>query len=550
MDENKSFDKNQKGSGINRRDLLKGLAGIPVLGALWYSAWEKHAYAQSFGKEFSSIFGIQPAPPPPSGSMDGNVIKIGIIGTGIRGTQLMRATGYASPQWLKTMKESAENNKNDKRYQTFMEQERLNVRFTAISDVYDKNIESAVGAATTDDNKPKVYRNYQDMLADPNVDAVVIATPDHLHAQQAIDAIKAGKHVYLEKCMTHKITETYELEEAVNNSNLVLQVGHQHRQTESFLTAQDIIAKNILGHINLVQCSTNRNDDNGAWQYRIDSEASPNVIDWKRFLGPAPEIPFNAEHFFRWRKWWAYSTGLSGDLLTHEFDSINCILKMGIPARATATGGIYTHRDGREVPDVMQVSLEYPDYYRGSSQEKGKEKGMTFLYSASLGNQFRRPTLLMGHDATIELGAGLTLFADARSTRYKSYLADGTIEAGKPIYSYVSGNRNVDGVTSATAKYFADKGLLYTYRGGRQVDSTHLHVREWLSCIRHGDTPSCGMKEGFEEAISAHMATLSYKTGKVALWDPHSRRIRITGENYSNADLDNIITRGGHLELA
>jgi predicted dehydrogenase len=550
MEDYKSNAEDQNGSGITRRNLIKGLAGIPVVGALWYSAWQKEAFAKSFEKEYANILGIQAAPPPPSGSMDGDVIRIGIIGTGIRGTQLMRAAGYATPEWLNTMKENAEKNKNDRRYQTFMEQERLNVRFTAVCDIYDKNLQSGLSAATTDDNKPKGYKDYRDMLADPNVDAVIIATPDHWHAEQAIDAIRAGKHVYIEKCMTHKVTETYDLNETVNNSNLVLQVGHQHRQTESFLTAQDIVAKNLLGHINLIQSNTNRNDDNGAWQYRIDPEASPANIDWNRFLGPAPGIPFNAEHFFRWRKWWAYSTGLSGDLLTHEFDSINCILDMGIPARVTATGGIYTHRDGREVPDVMQIAMEYPDYFKGSSQEKGKEKGMTFLYSASLGNQFRRPTLLMGHDATMELGAGLTLFPDARSTRYKDRLADGTFEAGKPMYSYVPGNRTADGVTSPTVKYFADKGLLYTYRGGRQVDSTHLHVREWLSCIRHGDTPSCGMKEGFEEAISAHMATISFKTGKSVLWDDASRRIKVVGENYSNADLDRIIANGGTLMYA
>jgi hypothetical protein len=94
-----------------------------------------------------------------------------------------------------------------------------------------------------------------------------------------------------------------------------------------------------------------------------------------------------------------------------------------------------------------------------------------------------------------------------------------------PLYAYSPGAEGVDGVTSATAKYFADKGLLYTYRDGKRVDSTYLHIREWLSCIRHGGQPSCGIKEGFEEAISAHMATLSYKTGQRIEWDPVSRRV-------------------------
>ncbi|MEO0333526.1 MAG: Gfo/Idh/MocA family oxidoreductase, partial [Bacteroidota bacterium] len=307
--------------------------------------------------------------------------------------------------------------------------------------------------------------------------------------------------------------------------DIVFQVGHQHRQTQSFLTAQDAIQKNVLGHVSLIQACTNRNSDNGAWQYNIHEAASPSTIDWQQFLGDAPNSPFNKEHFFRWRKWWAYGTGLSGDLLTHDYDRINCLLEMGIPKYVTASGGVYTHRDGREVPDVFQVTMEYPDYSTGSTQDQGKEKGMTLLYSASLGNQYSRPTLLMGHDATMELGNSLTIYADPRSTRYQTMLEEETVDPNVPLYAYSPGQKGVDGVTSATAKYFADKGLLYTYRDGKRVDSTYLHIREWLSCIRNGGQPSCGIKEGFEEAISAHMATLSYKTGQRVEWDAKARRI-------------------------
>lgn len=548
MEEKHSSEEEKK--GLNRRHVIKGLAGIPVVGALWYNAWRKNSNAVNVESEISNILGIEPAPPPPSGSMAGDTIRLGIIGVGIRGEQLMRAAGYATPEWLSDLKEAAKKNKNDRRYQTFIEQENLNVHFTAICDIYDRNREKGISAATTGKNKPKVYRNYHDLLADPEVDGVIIATPDHWHAPMAIDAIKAGKHVYVEKCMTHKVSETYALEKAVKESDRVFQVGHQHRQTESFLTAQDIVKKKLLGHINLVQACTNRNDDNGAWQYWIDPEATPKTIDWKQFLGNAPEIPFTKEHFFRWRKWWPYGTGLSGDLLTHDYDRINCVLQMGLPASVMASGGIYTHRDGREVPDVMQIAMEFPDYHRGMSQAEGKVKGMTFLYSASLGNQHHRPTLLMGHDATMELGNHLTVFADSRSTRYREYLESGLIEPGKPIYSYLPGNRNADGVTSATAKYFADKGLLYTFRGGKRVDSTHLHVREWLSCIRHGHAPSCGIKEGFEEAISAHMATLSYKTGRRTIWNKEARKIELEGADYSDAALDELISKSEALKMA
>src|SRR5690606_22871860 len=206
------------------------------------------------------------------------------------------------------------------------------IKITGVCDIFDARAENAVQSFSTSDHKVKRYGTHLEMLKSGNVDAVVIATPDHWHAPMAIDALNHGVHVYVEKPMTHNISETYTLRDTVReNPKLVLAVGHQHRQTQSFLTAQDVISKNILGHVSLIQTNTNRNDDNGAWQYEIHPEASPSTIDWKAFLGSAPETPFNLEHFFRWRKWWAYGSGLSGDLLTHDYDRVNCILKMGIP---------------------------------------------------------------------------------------------------------------------------------------------------------------------------------------------------------------------------
>ncbi|MEZ4776184.1 MAG: Gfo/Idh/MocA family oxidoreductase [Bacteroidia bacterium] len=512
-------------SGIGRRDLIKGLAALPVLGFFGLGAWAKNSSDKSLKNNILNELNIQAAPPPPSGDMAGDPIRIGIVGYGIRGEQLMRAAGFANSEWKKNMQEALAKNPNDNRLKDFMEQENLNIRITGVCDLFDVRAESAIDAGSVDGNTPKRYARFEDMIASSDIDAVIIATPDHHHAPMAMAAARAGKHVYVEKCMTHKVGETYELYDTVKSSGIVFQVGHQHRQTQSFLTAQDIIAKNVLGHINLIQISTNRNDDNGAWQYTIHEKASPQTIDWQQFLGNAPAIPYNAEHFFRWRKWWAYGTGLSGDLLTHDYDRMNCILKMGIPASVTASGGIYTHRDGREVPDVFQVVMEFPEYTSGISQEPGKEKGMTFLYSATLGNQYSRGTLLMGHDATMDISNSLTVYADPRSTRYEAMLKDKVIAPETPLYVYDPRAKGVDGVTSATAAYFANKGLLYTYRDGKRVDPTHLHIREWLSCIRHGGNPSCGIEQGFEEAISAHMATISVRTGRRVEWDAASRRI-------------------------
>lgn len=510
----------------SRRDMLKSLAGIPVLGTVWFAGAKLTGSAMDEKQFLLETLNIKAAPPPATGSMAGAPIRLGVIGFGIRGEQLCRALGFATKEWLTEMKESAEKNPNDTRLKEFLDQETLNLKITAVCDVFDVNADRVINSFSTAENKVTRFATHKELVASGQVDAVIIATPDHWHAPMAIDAINAGVHVYVEKPMTHNISETYALREAVRSNNkIVFQVGHQHRQTQSFLTAMDIINKKTLGHISVITTNTNRNDDNGAWQYAIHEKASPETINWEMFLGNAPNVPFNKEHFFRWRKWWAYGSGLSGDLLTHDYDRINCLLKMGIPTSVMASGGIYTHRDGRNVPDVLQVNMEYPDFTTGSSQEAGKEKGMTFIYSATLGNQFDRGTYLMGHDATMELGNMITIYADARSTRFADLIKEKRVDPNVPIYQYNPMANATDAVTSATAKYFANKGLLWTYRDGKRVDSTFLHMREWLSCIRNGGTPSCSITEGFQEAISAHMAGLSYKLGRRIEWDAASEKV-------------------------
>ncbi|HPW62143.1 MAG TPA: Gfo/Idh/MocA family oxidoreductase [Cyclobacteriaceae bacterium] len=510
----------------SRRDMLKSLAGIPVLGTVWFAGAKLTTSAKQEKQFLLETLNIKAAAPPPTGPMTGNPIRLGIIGFGIRGEQLCRALGFATKQWLADMKAAAEKNPNDTRLKEFLDQENLNIKITAVCDIFDVNAERVIDSFSTPENKVKRYATHKELVSSGDVDAVVIATPDHWHAPIAMDAINAGVHVYVEKPMTHNVSETYALRETVrSNPKIVFQVGHQHRQTQSFLTAMDIINKKTLGHVSLVTTNTNRNDDNGAWQYDIHEKASPETINWDMFLGNAPKVPFNKEHFFRWRKWWAYGSGLSGDLLTHDYDRINCLLKMGIPASVMASGGIYTHRDGRNVPDVMQVNMEFPDFSTGGSQEEGKEKGMTFVYSATLGNQFDRGTYLMGHDATMELGNMISIYADARSTRFADMIKDKRIDPSVPVYQYNPMANATDAVTSATAKYFANKGLLWTYRDGKRVDSTFLHMREWLSCIRNGGIPSCSINEGFQEAISAHMAGLSYKLGRRIEWDKESEKI-------------------------
>jgi len=525
----------------SRRGLLKGLGSVPLLGAVWWSGTAVSKKFSDMRKTTLNALNIEASAPPATGPMSGDPLRVGIIGFGGRGHRLCMSLGFPTKDWLARMSEAATRNPNDKRLADFMAQEDQNVHLVGVCDVFDIKAEEALDSFNTETNEIRRYRTYEDMIANPDIDAVVIATPDHWHAPMAIAALEAGKHVYLEKPMTHNIAETYLLREAARNSKGVLMVGHHHRQTQSFLTAQDVIRKNVLGHISLVQVNTNRNRDTGAWQYKIHEEASPQTIDWKQFIGSAPMVPFNTEHFFRWRKWWSYGSGLSGDLLSHDYDRINCVLNMGIPDSVSSSGGIYTHRDGRNVPDVMQVSMDYSNPMNAPAQDNETRQGMTVLYSATLGNEYLRPTLLMGHDGTMELDNRLRIFTDAGSTKYAELIKSGTFQPGRPVFEYDPALEGLDAVTSATTKYFADKGLLWTYRDGKRVDPTFLHLREWLSCARNGGKPSCGIDEGFEEAITAHMAGLSYKLGRRIDWDPIKEEIvPIPGYDFDEVLLANV----------
>jgi len=413
--------------------------------------------------------------------------------------------GVASAQWKAKMESTGA-------YKDLLGQEDLQVIFTGVCDLYDIRAENALGAVG---KKARRYRSYQDMMASPDIDAVLIATPDHMHARMVIEAARAGKHVYVEKCMTHTIEEVHEVYDAVKKSGVSFQLGHQLRQKDSFHQAKDLLHLDILGKISLIQTTSNRNSPNGAWVYDIPTEANKNNIDWKQFN---PDRPFDADRFFRWRKYWDYGTGLSGDLLTHELDSINYILDLGIPYSAIASGGIYFFQDGREVPDVFQVTYEFP------------KKNFSLFYSATLANDSLRPNLIMGHDATMHLGNKVEIWANSNSTKYKDKMARGIIKADQPFFAYPSeeaDHDSVDAMSGATNKCFAEKGMMSTHRNGRRLDPTHLHIMEWLYSIRNGGETSCNIEAGFTEAVTAHMATLSYKTGKKVIWNEMERKFII-----------------------
>ena len=234
-----------------------------------------------------------------------------------------------------------------------MQQEDLNVSLVGVGDLFDFRSDLGVQASKNEvrpGGRPKetaiVYRHYTDLLSNDDIDAVIVATPDHWHSRITIDAAKAGKHVYCEKGLTRTFDEAIDVYDTVKRTGITFQLGHQNRQVEANDKAKRIIDQGLLGPINMVELTTNRNSPWGAWVWGIHPDGNERTIDWKTFQEPVPiknRIPFGEEalkRFFRWRCWFDYGTGLSGDLLSHDFDTINQLMDIGIPKYASSTGGI------------------------------------------------------------------------------------------------------------------------------------------------------------------------------------------------------------------
>ena len=512
---------------ISRRDMVKSLLGIPVLGGFVYEFMRKWQMDSHKKTELFSELGLNTEKKivkisKPKKEM-GKTIRIGIIGFGARGRDLATGLGFAMPDWIARAKRIENRNSGDKRFTNWMMQDDLNVQITGICDVYDTRAEEGLVAAKSNAKvtpavNPKRYRHYHEMLNSSEIDAVIITTPDFHHAQMTIDAVAAGKHVYCEKCMTRTEEETHNVYEAVKGSNIVFQLGHQSPQSDIYQKAREIISRNILGKITMIETNSNRNTAHGAWIRHLDKNGQPRPgstesIDWKQWLGKSPQVPFNIDRFYNWTKWFDYGTGLSGQLFSHEYDALNQVLDLGIPTSATASGGIYFYKDNREIPDIFHAVFEFPD------------RDLTLTYSASLASSAYRPKTIYAHDAMMELSSDIKVKADRNSSRYNSLINTGTITTDAPMFTYRPGAGQIDAITSATEKYYAVRGLLYTYRDGRQVDVSHLHLKDWLECIRNGGKPKCDIDRAFDVTMACHMATRAYLEQRRVVWDEKKRRI-------------------------
>ncbi len=233
------------------------------------------------------------------------------------------------------------------------------VSLVAVADLYDGRLQRA---KETWGAQLFTTRDYREILNRKDIDAVIIATPDHWHSKITIDAINAGKDVYCEKPMVRTIEEGHGVIAAQRKSGRIVQVGSQYASSLIFQKAHDMLAAGAIGKLNMVEAALDRNTAIGAWQYSVPPDASEQTIDWDRFLGQAPKVPFDPLRFFRWRNYRDYGTGVAGDLFVHLMTGLHFATGAIGPKRVYATGGLRFWNDGRDVPDIMLATMDYPDF--------------------------------------------------------------------------------------------------------------------------------------------------------------------------------------------
>jgi len=258
----------------------------------------------------------------------------------------------------------------------------------AVCDVYAPRVQAAAKKTGG-----KIYRNYRELLADPRVDVVCIATPDRHHALQAIDAVRAGKDVYCEKPLTHwsQMDLARQLGEEAEKHKRIVQVGTQFVADEAYAKVRKLVDEGIIGKIVHVQAGYFRRGDWGERMPIPDANAKPGPdLDWQQFLGDAPKRDFDVSRFFQWRLYWDYAGGPATDLLVHVFTPVFCLLNLDFPERVMGGGGTFQYN--REVPDQCNVVADYAG-------------GPSVVLMNSLSNYSGIDTILRGTDGLIKFGS-------------------------------------------------------------------------------------------------------------------------------------------------
>jgi predicted dehydrogenase len=340
------------------------------------------------------------------------------------------------------------------------------VECVAVADVYTRRLEQVKSHVPS----VRTYRDPRQLLDQHDIDAVIIATPLHLHTKYFLDSLAAGKDVYCEKTMTYNIPEAVECLQAAHASRQVIQIGLQHESSGELADARKWIQDGLLGKITLVESWMSRNTPRGKgqWVRPIPSDCDPQHVDWDLFLVNRPKAPFNANEYMNWRLFWEFSGGNVTENMVHQIAWIMSALDLQEPQAATMSGGVFSEKDGRQVPDTIAVTLEF-------SKDVVVTWQSTFSNSRyGLGEHF------LGSDGTIEHISGAT---DMVTGKYQS-----------GINYYPEKLNRPDGAALTGQSKGAD------------------HMANWMECIRsRSQKTNAPIQIGYTSALAAHMANMAYR---------------------------------------
>lgn len=386
-------------------------------------------------------------------------------------------------------------------------------KLVAVSDIYDGRLTRARERWGKD---IFTTRDYREVLARSDVDAIICATPDHWHQKVSVDAMNAGKDVYCEKPMIQRVGDGQIVVDTYKKTGRIMQVGSQRVSSIVYEKARQLLAQGAIGELNMVEAWWDRNSAIGAWEYSIPLDATPANIDWDRFLGRAPKVPFEPVRLFRWRNYRDYGTGVAGDLFVHLFSGMHYVTGAIGPQRVFATGGLRFWKDGRDVPDVMLGMYDYPK----SDQHPAFNLALrvNFVNGAGETSGFR----FIGSDGIMTIGHGVTVMKQPAES-----------EPGYTIDTFSKPVRE-EFLKKYHEKYPEHTAMADSMRPQAQDEylppdeySDHLdHHRNFVHAVRTRKPVIEDPTFGYRAAGPAVLSNVSYFEQRICEWDPQSMTLR------------------------
>ena len=360
-----------------------------------------------------------------------------------------------------------------------------------------------------------VTRDYREILNRQDIDAVIIATPDHWHQTIAVAALKAGKHVYCEKPMVQNFNEGQEIINAQKQTGKICQIGSQGMSSLGNEKAKQLYEEGAIGDIVMLDMYNDRYSAEGAWQYPIPPDANPTTVDFDTFLGNAPKVPFDPKRFFRWRNYQDYGTGVAGDLFVHAFSTLNYVISSHGPNRALATGGLRYWKDGRDVPDVSITLYDYPKTATHAAFNAAFR--INFIAGSGGGGGFK----LIGTEGEMEVSQNAVTLKRSKLDLVPSGYSmiaytEAVQENIRNEYASQDLEKRSSSLTTGTTTWKAPNA----YKGAH-----YDHFNNFFTAIRENRPVTQDPTFGLRAAGAALLANESYYQRQPVDWDPEKMKL-------------------------